>query len=81
MPDFLLGHQQKAMFRLVQVPGHQARAPSVNGALVTNREEENVIVSPEFLESNSAVVPILLFHCCGIWKQLRKSYHEKMNYF
>ena len=30
--QFVLGHQQKAMFRLVFVPGHCGRAPSLNGA-------------------------------------------------
>ena len=33
MPRFLLGHRQKALFRLVPVPENGERAPSLNGAL------------------------------------------------
>ena len=32
VPKFVLGQQQKAMFRLVPVPGDLPRAPSMDGA-------------------------------------------------
>ena len=32
VPRFLLGHRQKALFRLVPVPGNREPAPSLNGA-------------------------------------------------
>ena len=33
-PKLVLGHQNKAMFRLVSMPGHRALAASLNRALV-----------------------------------------------